>query len=168
MAEITDIMTIITDVERVLAEELEAGRKAIIENSKRAGQKASGKTYRSMRVEVMPMPDGTRGVMSARPFFAALETGSRPWTTQYKTAPKFFAEIIEDWLQDKGLTINPYAVATTIMRKGSRLYRQGGRRDIFTPVVEEIGENVQERTAGLFQSVIMDSILKYTKPTETI
>lgn len=168
MAEITDIMTITTDVQRVLAEELEAGRKAIISNSKRAGQEASGKTYRSMRVEVLPMPEGgVRGVLSARPFFAALETGTRPWTTQYKTAPKFFAEIIEEWLQDKGLTINPYAVATTIMRKGSKLYRQGGRRDIFTPVVEEVAKNVQERTAGIFQAVIAESVLKYTK-TETI
>lgn len=165
MAEIYDIST---DIAAILTEELEAGKARIIENSERAGQKASGKTYRSMRVEVIPDAEGTHGIMTARPFFAALETGSRPWRTQYLKPPRFFAEIIEEWINDKGLDLNPYAVATTIMRKGSKLKRQGGRADIFTPEIQTIGEKVQERTAGLFQSLIVESILRNTNQQDTI
>lgn len=165
MAEVYDITL---EVQRVLTEELTEGRKRIIANSKRARQEASGKTYRGMKIAVLADAEGARGIMSARPYFAALETGSRPWRGKYKRPPMFFVDIMEEWIADKGLKLNPYAVATSVMRKGSRLYRQGGRRDIFTPVVEEIGENVQTRTAGIFQAVIAESVLKYTKPTETI
>lgn len=33
---------------------------------------------------------------------------------------------IGDWAQNKGININPYAIAYTIAREGTRIYKQGG------------------------------------------
>jgi hypothetical protein len=41
-------------------------------------------------------------------------------------------EIIEDWLQAKGLDINPYAVANTIHKNGTRLFRAGGNSGVLS------------------------------------
>ena len=99
-------------VRQIVAEELEQARKNISENIEREGKRASGKTQDSMVVYVTDEGTATVGTLSGRSYFGALETGSKPWATQYKRVPLFFAEIIGDWIADKGLDLNPFAVAT--------------------------------------------------------
>lgn len=161
------------DVARVLQEELARARATIISNMEAAGQRATGRTADSMSVAVEGEGVHYTGLLTARPFFGALETGSRPWSKQYTrktkdgrevpSPPKFFVDIIDEWATAKGLALSPYLVARKIMTDGSKLYRDGGRTDIFTPVVDTTFKAVAERLFVMFDHTITTSILDTIK-----
>lgn len=137
------------DIRKILLEELEDLRKRIAENMGRADQIVTGKTRDSMQVSVQ----GNAGVLTGRRAFATLETGSRPWSKPPKRVPKFFADLIGEWIDAKGLDLNKWAVAHTIIHKGSKLYREGGRADVYSPelqnTIDRIGDRVLDQYAVL-------------------
>lgn len=145
-------------VRQIVAEELEQARKNISENIEREGKRASGKTQDSMVVSVTDEGTATVGTLSGRAYFGALETGSKPWATQYKRVPLFFAEIIGDWIADKGLDLNPFAVATKIMRKGSKQYREGAITTVYSEEIDATLERINKRVMGVFDATIAESI----------
>lgn len=144
-------------IEEIIREELEALKARITANMQAAGQIVTGKTAGSMAVETSE--DG--GSLTADRHFPVVEVGSKPWRVQYKSAPKFFAEIIGEWLKNKGLSLNPYAVATTIMREGSRLYREGGREDIYSNEIEECLSRIEDRIGALAELDVLETLVRY-------
>ena len=145
-------------VRQIVAEELEQARKNISENIEREGKRASGKTQERLAVSVADEGTATVGTLSGRAYFGALETGSKPWATQYKRVPKFFADIIAEWADAKGVDIPPYAIATKIMREGSKQYRDGEITSVFSEEVDATLDRIDKRVMGLFDSVISKSL----------
>ena len=133
------------DARKVVSEELESLRQRIIENHLRAGQKASGRTIASLHVET----DNDGGILFGRKAFGTLETGRRGGKV-----PKGFYHIIYQWMQDKGIQVErpksfAYLVARKIAREGTKLYRQGGRDDIYSNEIPKTTESVLSRITGL-------------------
>lgn len=115
---------------------------------------ASGRTSQSLRVVMT----NTGGQIWGRRYFRGVEQGRGGGRV-----PRGFTAIIAQWIKDKGLTPSaiPYkrkpsakwqpkytpeerglrqmasAIAHTIEKSGTSLYRRGGRKDIFTNVIEE-------------------------------
>lgn len=137
------------EIRKILTEELEALRQRIGANMETADQIATGKTRDGMRVEVR----GLAGVLTGRQAFATLEKGSRPWSRQPKRTPKWFADLIGEWIDAKDLDLNKWAVARSLITKGSKLYRSGGRADIYSPELQKtmdaIGKRVLDQYAVL-------------------
>lgn len=168
------VRVIETDAEAIVREELDAARARIIENHIAAGQKATGATADSVVVSVTTLDTTVIGEIDARAFFAALETGTKPWAnphmrqrkdgTEYPSAPKWFIDIIRDWATAKGVDVSPWGVATKIMTDGSKLFRDGGRSDIFTPEIKTALNNIADRVAGLFEAQLIESILRESEP----
>lgn len=152
----------------ILGEELGRLRSRIAANIQDAGQNTTGATIASMRTAVEQDPFGFTGRLTGRPFFGALETGSRPWRVQYlrqkkdgstyPAAPKFFIDIIRDWMDAKGVAGSPFLVATKIMREGSKLYREGGREDIYTNEIAETTARLQDRFSGVFSFIVTQKL----------
>lgn len=135
------------EIKGILGEELESLRQRIIENHIRAGQKASGKTISSLRVDV----NDNKGTLFGRQAFGVLETGRKPGKV-----PKGFYQIIQQWVKDKGIQVeNPksfaYLVARKIAREGTELYRQGGRADIYSPEIEKTTQEIMNRAFAVFK-----------------
>lgn len=135
------------EIKGILGEELESLRQRIIENHIRAGQKASGKTISSLRVDVKD----NQGILFGRQAFGVLETGRKPGKV-----PKGFYQIIQQWAKDKGIQVeNPksfaYFVARKIAREGTELHRQGGRSDIYSPEVEKTIQEIMNRAFAIFK-----------------
>lgn len=151
-------MEVYKDVDNILNEELNKFKAQVVKNLYSARKVVTGSFMRSLRVNV----GGETGKVTAAPYFSTVETGSSPWKRQYKSAPKFFAEIIEAWISKKGLSLNPYAVATTIMRKGSKLYREGGREDIYSNEIPKTIEDIKARLGTLYRLEIVNSINNIT------
>ena len=145
-------------VRQIVAEELEQARKNISENIEREGKRASGKTQESMVVSVADEGTATIGTLSGRAFFKALETGSKPWAKQYQRVPKFFADIIAEWANAKGVKAPPYAIATKIMREGSKQHREGAITTVYSEEIDATVERINERVMGLFDTVLTESI----------
>lgn len=154
------MLTDIRDIEVMLQEVFEQAKRDIIANHERAGQMASGKTRDSLSVEVTSDTTSATATMYGRKYFAALETGSAPWKKQYKHPPKPFVETIAKWMTDKGIEgVSAYLVARKIMREGSRLYRDGGRQDIFTPVMEDIEERIDAHLSSIFETITTKTLI---------
>lgn len=148
------------DIDEILTRSLERMRDRIAANINEKGLRASGKTAASMyKPGSIRMTDtGAMLVAVGRGWFQSLEQG-RPGGR----VPRSFTSIISQWIIDKGLSVRqiPYkrqpserwqpkytveerslrmaaaAIAHTIAERGTLLYRQGGRRDIYSPVIEE-------------------------------
>lgn len=149
------------EIRKILREELEELRKRIIANMEQADQIVSGKTRDSMHVEVR----GLSGVLTGRRAFATLETGSRPWSKKPKRVPKFFADIIGEWIEARGLDLNKWAVAHTIIHKGSRLYRSGGRADIYSPEIQKTMDRLGDRIIDRYSVLVTDRLVM-NEPTK--
>lgn len=154
------MLTDIRDIEMMLQEVFEQAKRDIIANHERAGQVASGKTRDSLSVEVTSDTTSATATMYGRKYFAALETGSAPWKKQYKHPPKPFVETIAKWMLDKGIEgVSAYLVARKIMREGTRLYRDGGRQDIFTPIMEDIEQRIDAQLSSIFETITTKTLI---------
>lgn len=149
------------EIRQILLEELEDLRKRITENMGRADQIVTGRTRDSMQVTV----EGNAGVLTGRRAFATLETGSRPWSRKPKRVPKFFADLIGEWIDKKGLDLNKWAVAHTIIHQGSKLYREGGRADIYSPELQPTIDRIGARILDQYAVLVTDRLI-INKPTE--
>lgn len=144
----------------MLTEVFEQAKRDIIANHERAGQVASGKTRDSLSVEVTSDTTSATATMYGRKYFAALETGSAPWKKQYKHPPKPFVETIAKWMTDKGIEgVSAYLVARKIMHEGSKLYRDEGRQDIFTPVMSDIEERIDAELSSIFETITTKTLI---------
>lgn len=148
----------------VLAEELETLKKKIIAQHLGAGQKASGRTVASLRVEATE----EKGTLYGRSPFGTLETGRKPGKV-----PQGFRTIIRKWMADKGIEAEPipyktdrphkytpqergnqslsYLIARKIKREGTTLFRKGGRADIYSNVIPAATERIKSRIVELLK-----------------
>ena len=149
------------EIRQILLEELEDLRRRITENMGKADQIVTGKTRDSMQVSVQ----GNAGVLTGRQAFATLETGSRPWSKKPKRPPKWFADLIGEWIDAKGLDLNQWAVAHSIIHKGSKLYREGGRADVYSPELQKTKDRIGERIIDQYAVLVTDRLI-INKPTQ--
>lgn len=138
------------EIKKILSEELEKLKGRIIENHIRAGQRASGRTIKSLHVSV----DDNHAILFGRKAFGVLETGRRPGKV-----PKGFYHIILQWVEDKKIKVNKpksfaYLVARKIAREGTELYRYGSTEDIYSSNVEKTIMEIMNRTFGIFMNDI--------------
>lgn len=99
--------------------------------------KATGKTARSVRFEVKE--EGSKLIFNilASKYFKVVETGRRP-TPQYTKPSYEFVGKIRQWLDATGRDTNlAYAIAKSIHQKGTKLFREGGRKDVYSNVLDE-------------------------------
>lgn len=149
------------EIEEMMREVFEQVRQDIIARHEQAGQVASGKTRDSLRSEIVSGMSSVTATLYGRKYFAALETGSKPWAKQYRHPPRPFVNTIAQWMSDKGITgVSAYLVARKIMNEGSSLYRNGGREDIFTPAMKEAEQLIDEQISALFESIIQKTLLR--------
>jgi hypothetical protein len=165
--------TVITgaQVSQILNEEMGTLRTTIINNIRATGQWASGKTAASMAV----MVSGSIGELVGRRAFGTLETGRRGGRV-----PRNFMGIIYDWMQAKGVHAEPipyktsrphkyteqergdrtmaYFIAKTIRRDGTRLYREGGRDDVYSRVIPTTIERINSRLSGIYVAAVTEQI----------
>lgn len=143
------------EIRAILREELEDLRTRIIDNMTAADQVVTGRTRDSMRVTVQ----GNAGVLTGRQAFATLETGSRPWSRKPKRTPKWFADLIGEWIEAKNLDLNQWAVAHTIIHQGSSLYRSGGRADIYSPELQKTIDRIGDRILSRYEVLVTDRLI---------
>ena len=166
----------LTDYRDIIYRSLERIRSNIADNINSKGLRASGKTEKSMRIEMYD--EGGR--LWGRQYFQSLEEGRPAGKVPYN-----FTAIIKQWIRDKGIAVQlvPYkrrvserwqpkysveerslnmaagAIAHSIATRGTLLYRQGGRRDIYTPIIEE----ETKRLEGEIGIIVAEAIRKAIK-----
>lgn len=127
----------------------------IRENLSSTGTNATGKTAKSLRYEVKTEGTKTTLKVLGKPYFSVVETGRRP-TPEYKPS-KQFVDSIKEWMAAKGKEGSAYAIALSIHKKGSKLFRDGGRKDIISNVVNQ---NLVDKISAELLDKFADQVLR--------
>lgn len=109
----------------------------IRQNLASTGTNATGKTSQSLRYEVTN--NGSKATLKVigKPYFAVVETGRKP-TPEYTKPSVEFVNSIKEWLRAKGgEEKSAYGIAKSIHKKGTKLFRDGGRKDIISNVINQ-------------------------------
>lgn len=122
---------------------------------------ASGKTAQSLHYIVTN--EGTKATLKVlgKPYFMVVETGRKP-TPNYDKPSKAFVQSIADWLQFvSGDTRPAYAIAKSIHKKGTKLFRDGGRTDIVSNVINQnLTDKISLDLLNKFAQQFMASVVK--------
>lgn len=137
------------NVQELLQKHLDNVKSKIAKAMAEQNRNASGRSVGSLSVQV----NGNVGALYGSKSFLVMERGKKPGKI-----PFGFVGIIKQWIVDKGIAFAPIpsktnkakyspeerglnslagAIAYTIMRKGTRLFRDNGYNDIFTTAVKE-------------------------------
>lgn len=147
-------------ISQLVGNELETLRQRIIQNIQAAGAVATGKTIQNIYVE--RRADGGALKFRGSMPFAVLETGRKGGKV-----PMMFSTIIYNWMQTRGIhgLPMPYktnrqhkyasaqergdwsmasAIARTIARSGTKLYRDGGRTNIYSNEIPQTVKTIRD------------------------
>lgn len=155
-------MTEIHNLDEMLSEWAERVIVKIQENLDSTGTTASGKTKESLEYELTDT--GVR--ILGRQYFQGVELGRPAGKVPYR-----FQDIIRQWMKDKGIESQfgekewqkrnaAYLIAQKIKESGTQLYRQGGRSDIFSNVINEEVENLTEKIFLNISESIVEELQK--------
>lgn len=134
----------------------------LLQNYEAKGLRASGKFAESIQIE--SRDDGSRMLGAGHTF--QMVNGRNPNANQDKNAIRRWvgwagSTIIAQWVQDKGLSLNPYAVAWKIAREGTTVPnpRNDGRLllDTFT---DKRFDELNKGVLDIFSTEIVSTIQK--------
>lgn len=147
-------------IKAALSEEGAYLQNSISESISANGQRASGRTQASLRFDV----EGNTLYVSALNNIFSLEDGV------YKNhvaglSKGYFARKIYEWSIEKGIVFSSekdrktfsYRVQNSIRESGSKLFRNGGRKDVYT---DKMNISVQRLSDRLGDVIINYKILK--------
>lgn len=120
----------------------------LVENYDKLGLRASGDWERSLEGSVKVTQDGIKTIIKGNDYTLYLERGRKPNKNQDYSALKKWvgwavSTFLKKWMKDKGLQINPFAVAWKIAKEGVKVpntYNKGGLvSDVITEsVIQEL------------------------------
>ncbi len=107
------------NLSQLLDTEILRTQRELADNIVASGQRATGRTIAALRSESAPELSRLLGAAH----IGVLEDGSGPARDPNAKPGRAMVEDIRLWLEARGLAINPWALATSILRKGTRLHR---------------------------------------------
>lgn len=113
----------------------------------------TGQTANSLEFKTSYEHDAYRLQILGRPFFMTVETGRKPKGD--KPSPEMVKNI-QKWMDAKGIEGKAYGMARYINQHGTKLYRDGGKKDVVSNVLNEtaIGHLSQEILTLLAKEIL--------------
>jgi len=140
----------------------------IRQNLSSTGTNATGKTSRSLRFEVVTEGFKTTLRIIGKAYFFVVETG-RKATPQYTEPSYEFVKSIEEWMRARGKEGSGYGLAKYIHQHGTKLYRDGGRQDIVSNVVNTtLVDTISKSILETFSNEYLKNVVKITGSGTTI
>lgn len=126
------------------------------------GTDATKETSKSLRYEITE--EGSKIILTVfgRPYFATVETGRKP--TPDKKPSRNMIENISKWVAVRGKPESMvWAIAVSINKKGTDLWRKGGRTDIYTDEKENFADTIfKEITTSIADDIFKKATVSFT------
>ncbi len=167
-------MTMEASVKGIVASHLEAIKTGIAERMSQYGRNASGRSVASLVVETTDEGGSLEGSSS----FLVMERGRGPGEV-----PADFTSIIRDWIVAKGISYRDLvpengtpqqglarlsgAIAYSIMKKGTKLYRDHRYNSIYSDLIDKELEQLEKECTAVFE-VETDRIHQEVPDNDTI
>lgn len=134
----------------IIRNELAILQQTIIANMKAANQTATGKTISMFGIENI---SETHGELVGAKWVGALENGSGPTKKRGTSSYEDLVTRWSEWIVAKGITVADEKALNRLAKFfiwykskfGTKLYRNGGRRDIYTPAIETLTSNLSNQ-----------------------
>jgi len=149
----------------LITDEMNATKDLVAKSYHDKGLRASGKFERDLEVVI----EEQTGVIKARLLGSAhsyyMQYGRRPNAEQTAKQARSLGYILEQWVKDKGISVNPYAAAWKIVREGIKVpntYNSGG---VISDVVNDKWiEGISNKLIARQTELINSDILKIWQP----
>lgn len=148
-------------VREIVSNHLNAIKEGIELRMAQKGRNASGRTVGSLAVNATD----TGGYLEGSSTFLYLEQGRGPGKV-----PMGFFDIIKEWVVAKGISYQDMipkngtpeqglarlsgAIAYSIMKNGTKLYRDHGYNEIFSEITEKELELMSQEASGVFEAEV--------------
>lgn len=135
----------------ILQDELSKGVEQIREAIKANSRYSTGATGRSLKVYMQKMDNRMSGrILTDKAWFPAIENGRGPWRGGNRGG---FSEAMKRWARGAGLRFeNEKALERWVSfycwkvnKEGNSLYKSRQQRQIYTPIILQIIDNIKKR-----------------------
>lgn len=128
------------------------------------GLKASGNFESKLRTEVTEEMFRVKGSLFGPAYGYFLERGRKPNANPSRGAVAFLGKILEKWVVQKGISVNPYAAAYKIVHEGIKVpnrYNDGG---VFSDTFNDTWKkNVTDQLANYYKVKVRSDIIENFK-----
>jgi hypothetical protein len=135
----------------------------LIKSYESKGLKASGKYAKGLIFRVEDTGKSIKAFIESEGYVQFMQSGRSPNKNKTAKQARSLGKILEKWVADKGITVNPYAAAWKIVREGIKVpnqYNPGGvvddilTKEWFDGLVKKLGEQqiivIQQEVTRLF------------------
>lgn len=152
-------------IQNILVRHLQEVQKGIVANMSRMHRTTSGRSVASLFIEQTSIEGLASASLSGDKQWQVMERGRGSGKV-----PHNFADIIKDWVlrkgisyqqlapksgsPEKGLTQLSYAIAHSIMTKGTKLHRESGYNDIFDTLIAQETEKLATESVGIIETEV--------------
>lgn len=122
-----------------------------------AGMTVTQETIQSLSFEIKEEGTKIKFLLYGRPYFMTVQTGRKP--TPGKKPSREMIDRITAWVEGRGLdTEAVWAIATNIQEKGTKLWQQGGRKDIVDPAIETFIKSVEKHLLDMAETNLVAKV----------
>lgn len=114
---------------------LEQTRKDLIASYQEKGLKASGRYAKGLTYEVEDTGTTINAFIESEGHVWYMEEGRKPNKEKTARQARSLGHILEQWVKDKGISVNPYAAAWKIVREGIQVPNRYNPGDVVEDVV---------------------------------
>jgi len=144
----------------VVTDEMNSTKELIAKSYNDKGLKASGEFERSLEVVIEQKSDMIKARILGAYHSYFMENGRRSNREQTAQQARGLGKILEQWVKDKGISVNPYAAAWKIVREGIKVPNQHNPGGVISDVaneswLEQIDRKIRENIIIQIQSDIL-------------
>lgn len=120
---------------QIVSAYMEQTRQDLIKSYQEKGLKASGRYAKGLTYEVADDGKTIKAFMLSEHHVWYMEQGRKPNKQQTAKQARSLGHILEQWVKDKGISVNPYAAAWKIVREGIQVPNRYNPGDVVEDVV---------------------------------
>jgi hypothetical protein len=140
---------------------LDTTKSDLIKNYKRMGLRASGKFERGLEVSVKDSGSSIHAEILSESHAYFMQQGRGSNKEQTAKQARSLGKILEQWVKDKGIDVNPYAAAWKIVRQGINVPNQHNKGGVITDVInDEWDRELDRRISTWYIKVLQEDIIK--------
>jgi hypothetical protein len=154
------------NIKDVLQKWADSKQVELVKNYDRLGLRASGEFEKSLRNEIIETPKSIQLIIKGAQHSYWMQNGRQPNKNQNKEYTKRWvgwagSTFLKKWVEDKRLSINPFAVAWKIAKKGIIVPNKFNSGGVISDSINKksIGELIKE-VGRIESSIVVSNILK--------
>ena len=121
----------------IISNYLDETKVRLIQSYISKGLKASGSFERGLQSTVRDTGRTIHGEIISEGHAWFMQEGRKPNTQQTAQAARGLGKILEQWVEDKGISVNPYAAAWKIVREGTKVPNARNAGTVFTEILND-------------------------------